>query len=78
MKRAEERAKALVRQEEITKTAQRQANEMLATAQLRSKEMRQAANDYADSVLKDAEEILSTSLGDVKSTRQQIRQRRSV
>ena len=51
---------------------------MLATAQLRSKEMRQAANDYADSVLKDAEEILGTSLGDVKSTRQQIRQRRSV
>lgn len=78
IKRAEERAKALVRQEEITKTAQRQANEMLATAQLRSKEMRQAANDYADSVLKDAEEILGTSLGDVKSTRQQIRQRRSV
>ena len=29
VKRAEERAKALVRQEEITKTAQRQANEML-------------------------------------------------
>ena len=78
IKRAEERAKNMVRQEEIVKAAQKQANEILATAQLHSKEMRQAANDYADSVLKDAEETLNTSLADVKATRQKIRQRRSV
>ena len=48
---AEERAKAMVAQEEITKLAQAKAGEILAAAQKKSREMRKAAQDFVDDLL---------------------------
>ncbi len=71
---AEERAKAMVAQEEITKLAQAKAGEILAAAQKKSREMRKAAQDFVDDLLTRADEQLSANLNEVKKTRAALRQ----
>ncbi len=46
LRTAEERANAMVAQEEITKLARAKAGEILAAAQKKSREMRKAAQDF--------------------------------
>ena len=72
IRRAEERAKTIVSQEEVLKEAKQRATDVLAQAQARSKEMRNAANEYADNILGQTELFLSSNLADVKRTRQAI------
>ena len=74
--KAEERARVLIAQEEITKQAQAKAAETLSQAQMRAREMRQAAQDFSDEILKEAEEVLIKAVNDVKTTRQTIRSHR--
>ena len=66
---AEERAKALVAQEEISKLAQQRANEIVSQAQAKSKEMRKAAQDFVDDILKRADEGLTDNLAEIRKTR---------
>ncbi len=75
--RAEERAKVLVSEEEIVKQSQEKASDILSTAQSKAKEVRYAANEFADSILKSTEQSLSDSLSEVKNTRQALHQKRS-
>ena len=69
IKKAEDRARALIAQEEVVKQSQARAAELVSQAQYKAREIRQAANQFADNVLKEAEEILNTSLNQVKTTR---------
>lgn len=73
VRRAEERARTLVAKEEIVRQAQDKANEIMNQAQQRSREMRQAANDFADNLLKETEDVLVKSITDVRQTRGTIR-----
>ncbi len=75
--RAEERAKVLVSEQEIVKQSQEKATEILSAAQTKAKEMRYAAGEFADGILKNTEQSLSDALSDVKNTRQALRQKRS-
>ena len=75
--RAEERAKVLVSEEEIVKQSQEKATDILSTAQSKAKEVRYAANEFADNILKSTEQSLSDSLSEVKNTRQALHQKRS-
>ena len=62
---AEERARILVSQEEIIKQSQKKANDMLSVAQSKSREMRKAVTEFADSLLKASEDemvVFITSL----------------
>ena len=68
---AEERAKKLISQDEITRQAQ--ATEMLAQTQARLKEMKRASNEYLDDLLKRTEDSITTSLNELKQTRQNIK-----
>lgn len=77
VRRAEERARGLVRQEEVLKEAQRQANETLITANNRARDIKNAASDYADSLLKDSEKLLNDSLNDVRQARASLKARRT-
>ena len=70
---AEERAKALVAQEEISKLAQQRANEIVSQAQAKSKEMRKAAQDFVDDILKRADECLTDNLAEIRKTRAALR-----
>lgn len=73
VQKAEERAKALVSREDIVKQSQARAAEIMQSAQMKAREMRTAANDYSEKVLRETEESLTRSLSDVKNTRQALR-----
>lgn len=70
---AEERAKAMVNQDEIVKQAQQKANEMLTQAQIKFREMRKASNDYIDDLMKRTDEGLAANLAELRQTRQNIK-----
>ncbi len=71
---AEERAKAMVAQEEITKLAQEKAAEIIATAQGKSRNMRKAAQDFVDDIMRRADDGLSANLAEVRKTRAALKQ----
>lgn len=71
---AEERAKAMVAQEEITKLAQAKAGEMLAAAQKKSRDMRKAAQDFVDDLMLRSDEMLTANLNEIRKTRAALRQ----
>lgn len=69
IKGAEERAKAMVAQEEITKLAQEKAGEIISNAQAKSREMRKAAQDFVDDIMRRTDEGLTANLGEIRKTR---------
>ncbi len=71
---AEERAKSLCAQEEITRMAQQKAGEIIASAQSRSKEMRKAAQDFVDDIMRRSDESLTATLTEVRRTRAALKQ----
>ena len=74
IRNAEERAKALIAQEEITRLAQEKAAEIIATAQGKSRNMRKAAQDFVDDIMRRADEELTANLGEVRKTRAALKQ----
>ena len=73
VRKAEERAKMIVSNDEITKAARQQANEILLQAQARAKDVKNAANKYIDDILSQSEAALQTALTDVRKTKQAVR-----
>lgn len=73
VRKAEERAKYLVSEAEVNKQARARAEEILAQSRMKSREMRQATQEFVDNILKNTEETLGKSLGEVRSTRQALR-----
>ncbi len=70
---AEERARALVTQEELVKQAQQKSNEILLQTQQKCREMRKGAQDFAEDLLKRAEEALAKQANEIHQTRQVLR-----
>ncbi len=73
IRKAEERARALIAQEEIIKLSQSKANEILAQTQMQSREIRQAAQTFSDDILRVTEEAITNALNEIKQTRQALR-----
>ena len=73
IKRAEERAKLLVSNNEVLKQAKEKADEMLLNAQKREKDIRIAMNEKMEEMLSQTEEILTKNINDIKNTRAAIR-----
>jgi vacuolar-type H+-ATPase subunit E/Vma4 len=69
----QERAKALIAQDEITREAQQKANEIISQAQAKSREMRRATNDYVDDLMKRTDEELTQLLAEARKIRQNIK-----
>ncbi|MBR7070702.1 MAG: ATPase [Clostridia bacterium] len=74
IKSAEERAKALAAQEHIVKLSQAKAQEIIAGAQTKSREMRKAAQDFVDDIMRRADEGLTANLGELRKTRAALKQ----
>ncbi len=70
---AEERANAMVSQEAITKLAQEKASEIIANAQTKSREMRKAAQEFVDDIMRRADEGLTANLGEIRKTRASLK-----
>ena len=73
IRKAEDRAKALVANEEITKLSQSRASEIISQTQMQAREMRAGAQSFSDDILRTTEESLHKALAQVKSTRQALR-----
>ncbi|MCL1823811.1 MAG: ATPase [Oscillospiraceae bacterium] len=73
IKKAEDRAKQLVSHQEITRLAQQRANEIMASAQQKSKELRNHTNEYIDTTLSKVEEQLSHDLVNIKKARNALK-----
>ena len=75
VKRAEDRACAMVAQEAIVKAAQQKATEILTSAQSQSREMRTTVTNYCvKNMLRHTEEQLAKSMTEVKTVRSTLRQ----
>lgn len=72
--RAEKRAAGMVEEQEIVRLSKSKAQEITQQAQQQSREMRQAAKDFVDNILKNTEETLSASVTEVRNTRAAFRQ----
>ena len=74
IRNAEENAKAIVAQEAIVKMAQEKAAEIIANAQTKSREMRKAAQDFVDDIMRKSDESLTATLTEVRRTRAALKQ----
>ena len=72
-KMAEERARKLVDEQEIVRTARARAEELVTAAETRSREVRRAMNEYVDETLKGAEDSVAQSLDNLRQTRARYR-----
>lgn len=70
---AEERAKAMTNQDEIVRQAQARANDLLTQTQTKAREIRRAANEYVDDLMKRTDEQLTANLAELRKTRQNIK-----
>ncbi len=70
---AQERAKALIAQDVITREAQQRANEIVSQAQSKSREMRRATNEYVDDLMKRTDDELTQLLAETRKIRQSIK-----
>ena len=63
---AEERARALVNDQEIVRIAKARSNEMLASTQAKAEALRQASSQFCVDALRRTEEAISAALGSVQ------------
>ncbi len=76
IRNAEERARIIVNKDELVIQAQNRANEILSQAHQKAREVRTAASEFADEMLRNAEEVLAKSANEVKQTRNTLRNKR--
>ena len=68
-KSAEDKARALVEEQEIVRVARAKSSEMIASAEAKSRELRRVASDYVDQIMGQAESSMSGALASMQSTR---------
>ena len=72
-KSAEDRARQLVDEQEITRVARARSVEMISTAETKAAELRKVASDYVDDLMRQTEESLTASLDSIRTTRGNFR-----
>ncbi len=73
VKRAENRARQLISEEEIYKEAQAKATQHVNESVSKSREIERAALDFSENSLKKSEDALVLALNEIKSTRLALR-----
>ena len=76
-KSAEEKARMLVDEQEITRVARAKSSEMISAAEAKTAELRKMAADYVDDLMRQTEESLTASLDSIKTTRSSFRGNRA-
>ena len=71
--RAENRARQLISEQEVTKAAQQSASDLIAETQRKTKEMERTTLEYSENALKKSEDALLMVFNEVKSTRLALR-----
>ena len=66
-KSAEEKARAMVEEQEVVRVAKARSAEMISSAEAKSKELRRVAGDYVDDIMRQTEESMSAALNTVQT-----------
>ncbi|MDR1253615.1 MAG: ATPase [Oscillospiraceae bacterium] len=69
---SEERAKAIVEQDNLVKQAKSRASDLLTQAEAKAKEVRRATNEYVNAILKRTDEFFTSNLADIRKTRHDL------
>jgi cell division septum initiation protein DivIVA len=72
-KTAEEQARHLVEEQEITRIAKNRANEIVNNAENRAKELMSVANEYVDDALRRTEEAVAAAQNELRNSRARFR-----
>lgn len=72
-KSAEDRAREMVEEQEIVRTAKTRSNEVLSQAEARTRELYRVANEYVDDALRRTEEAINSALSEVRQSRSNFR-----
>lgn len=67
-KNAEERARAMIEEQEIVRVARARSAEMIATAEEKSNELRRVAISYVDDLMRRSEDTLKEALGQITAS----------
>lgn len=70
---AEEKARSLVDEQEIVRISRARANELMAAAENKSRELRRVVNEYVDDALRRTEESVTAALGEIRGCRSSFR-----
>jgi len=73
IREAEEKKKRMVEQSEIVRAAHAQANEILNDVKAKTSEMRRAAGEFVEDIMKKTDEAITTQLTELRKTRQNIK-----
>jgi len=72
-KSAEDRARAMLEQQEIVRVAKAHSAQLVQNAEYKSKELRRVANEYVNDILNKTEESVSAALKSINSSRTSFR-----
>ena len=72
-KRAEIEASQMVSEDRVMNQARQKANELVAQAEAKAKEVRRSANEYCEDVLRRTEEALAEAHGEMRQVRSRSR-----
>ncbi len=70
---AENRARHMVAEDEIVLSTKQKAAELMSVAETKSKELRRAANDYAEDTLRRLETVIEQALNETRESRKQFK-----
>lgn len=73
IREAEEKKKQMVSENEIVRAAHAQANEILNDVKAKTADMRRAANEFVEDIMKKTDEAITTQLTELRKTRQNIK-----
>ena len=73
IKTAEERARRMVNEDEITKRSKAKAKELALTTQTQAKELKRGANEYSEKVLRETEKALMEAMNEIKTAKSALR-----
>lgn len=72
-KAAEDRARELINEQEIMRTARQRSSELVTTAEAQARELYRVANAYVDDALRRTEDALTSALDEVSQSRARFR-----
>lgn len=72
-KAAEERARVLMDEQELIRLAKARSNELIMTAENKSRELRRVANDYVNDALRRTEEAVAAALEEIRQSRSRFK-----
>ena len=65
-KNAEEQAHLMIEEQEVVRVARARSSEMVASAEMKSKELRRVASEYVDDLMRQTEQNLSDALNTIR------------